>query len=137
MKLKRLNSNKEFNLNIAKYYTDWDKTVGSKFQRRVKDFFFPYWKSHVVCEELRIPGSLLRIDLINFTRRWIVETNGNQHREYNQHFHQNRSNYLNQIKRDFEKESWANLNQFKYIEIYEEDMPLNKEWFKVKYDLEL
>jgi len=137
MKLKKLNG-KEVNFNINSYRIDWDCESASKFQTRVKDFFRPYWQGQIVLEEFRIPSTLWRIDFLNLNKKLAVEVNGNQHREYNEHFHQgSRVKYLNQIKRDYKKEQWILLNGFLYCEVFPEDMPLTLEFFKLKYNIDI
>ena len=138
MRFTKLNSDKFVWINTGKYAVNWDKKVGSKFQFEVKKFFYPFWKRNIVCEEFRIPGSLLRIDLVNLTTRMIVEANGEQHENYNPHFHQGSKNvYLNQIKRDVAKFEWAKKNNFLFIEIEPKDLPLTREFIFDKYNIKL
>lgn len=128
MKLIGLN-NRVYNVNLFPYIVNWDKKCRSNFQFEIKQFLRPFLKTHVVCEEFKIPGSKLYIDLIDFTTLQIFEVNGEQHREYNPFFHNDsRLNYLGQIKRDTNKLKWAELNNFKLTEIYPEDL-MTKEWF--------
>ncbi len=101
MKLKRLNSNKEADISIAKYRIKWDEKCRSIFQYDVKQWFRKYWQFHVCLEEFRIPGTLLKVDLVNLNKRILVEINGLQHDEFNKHFHRgSRANFLGQIQRD-------------------------------------
>lgn len=130
MKFKRLNSNKEVNVNVAKYLIEWDEKSASKFQKSVKDFLKPYWHVYVCLEEFRIPGTRCRADFINLSTKVMIEVNGSQHEKYNQFFHPTRLDYFNQIKRDVQKSEWAKQNGFKYIEIYPSDLPLSRKFFK-------
>lgn len=122
MKLTKLNNDKFINVNLNKYKIDWLGKSPSNSQKLVKQFLYPFWKTHFCCEEYRIPGSLLRIDLINFTRKIAIEVDGPQHESYNIHFHRNRLGYYNSIKRDFLKERWLEKNGFKFIRILESDL---------------
>ena len=139
MRFTKLHSDKFVWVKVNDYTVNWDKKVGSNFQFMVKQFFRRYWeKTNIVLEEFRIPGSLLRCDLVNLTWRIIIEANGEQHENFNKHFHNNsRSNYLNQIKRDVDKCEWAEKNNFTFIEIVPKDMPLTPNFILDKYNIKL
>lgn len=138
MKLKKLGSNTEVNVNIAKYRVDWDAECRSKFQYELKQWLRRYWANHVCLEEFQIPGSLLKVDLINLNKRIMVEINGVQHGTYNKHFHRgNRVNFLKQLTRDQMKRNWAEANGFVIVEIEPQDLPLTLEFFREKYDVEI
>lgn len=138
MKLKKLNSNKEINVSVNKYLIKWDGKCRSKFQFDVKQWFKKYWFNSVCLEEFRIPGSLLRCDLVNLNKRIIVEINGVQHDSFNKHFHMdNRENFRKQIVRDQHKRNWATENDFSIIEIIPEDLPLTLSFFKERYEIEI
>lgn len=123
-------------LNISKYRINWDKKRASDFQFGVKQFLKPFWEASICAEECRIPGTLLRLDLVNFSRKIIVEASWSQHTEFNKHFHQNsRINFLFQIKRDELKVKFAELNNFTFIEIYPADLPLTLNSFISKFGI--
>ncbi len=127
---------KPYKVAVKDYLIDWNKKV-SKPQKKVKDFLFPFWKNHVCLEEFKIPRTLLRIDLMNLTRRIAVEVSpAATHRQYNKHFHAgNRMNYANTLKRDSMKEEWIKANRFTFIELYDEDIDnLSIELFYTKFD---
>lgn len=137
MKFKALKSKRLADVRIARYIVDWDREV-SKPQKFVKDFLLPYWKADIVLEEMRIPGSLLRIDLIDLTKRIAIEVSPSQHFQFNRFFHHSRSGFLSALKRDGDKENWCIDNDFKYVEIFEEDLPdLCRGWFQEKYRIDL
>ncbi len=138
MQLTKLNSHQKVNVQIRKYKVDWDKKKGSDFQFAVKSFFKRYWSLHLCAEELLIPGSLLRCDLVNFNKMLIVEANGIQHDEYNAHFHAgNPENFRRQIFRDIAKRDWAERNGFQLLEVYEKDLPLTRAFFEEKYGVKI
>ena len=138
MKLKKLRSNKLIEVPIKKYLVKWDEPCRSKFQYNVKQWFKPYWRGHICLEEFMIPGSRLRVDLVNLNKRILVEINGVQHDEFNEHFHRNsRLQFLGQITRDQAKKDWAEANNFRVIEILPEDLPLSREFFREKYGIEI
>lgn len=138
MKLPKISNPKVLvNVNITEYLIDWDHVV-SKPQKKVKDFLRKYWSGHVVCEELRIPGSLYRIDIINFTRRIVVEVSPSGSHSFNKFFHQNRFRFGASLERERKKAEWIESAGCKFVEIFEDDMDqLSSEWFKSKYAIEL
>lgn len=136
MKFLTLNG-KEKNVTINKYLVDWAHKVSAP-QKLVKDFLKPYWKADVVLEEFRIPECLLRVDLLNISKKVALEVSPAQHFEFNSHFHKTKIGYLNSIKRDFDKEKWAIANNFKFVEIIDEDMEkLSRQLFWEKFDIML
>lgn len=138
MKLKKLNSDKIVWVKINPYLIDWDGKSASKFQFAVKQFIKPFWTHCICCEEFVIPGSRLRIDLINFNKKLVIEASGEQHNDFNKFFHSNsRMKYRESIRRDVMKQEWCEENEFTFLEIYEKDMPLTKKFFKDKFDIDL
>ena len=47
------------------------------------------------------------------------------------------SNFLKQIKHDVVKLNWMEKNGYLFVEIYPEDLPLTKEFFLNKYNIDL
>lgn len=138
MKLKKLNSNKEVDVNLAKYRIKWDAPCRSEFQYNVKQWFRKYWQNQVCLEEFRIPGTLLKVDLVNLNKRILVEINGAQHDNFNEHFHRgSRANFFSQIQRDSKKRLWAEHNGFLMVEIEPDDLPLTLDFFRRTYQLEI
>jgi len=120
---------------VTRYLIDWEAESKSKLQRKVKEFLYPYWANHVVYEEFPVFGSRMKVDIFNATYKIAIEVNGQQHSSYNSFFHnKNRENFLYSIRRDTAKRKWAELNEFKFIEIeYDEVNNLTKEWFEEKF----
>ena len=111
------------NKNVRKYSIDWEGKSRSKLQFKFKQFFYPYWKNHIVYEEFPVYGSMLKVDLLNATKKIAVEIQGNQHESFNKFFHDNsRLKYLQSIKRDVKKVKWLEMNEFKFLELYEDDI---------------
>jgi hypothetical protein len=111
------------NKNVKRYSINWQAKSRSKLQFKFKEFFYPYWKNHIVYEEFPVYGSMLKIDLLNATKKIAVEIQGSQHESFNKFFHDNsRLKYLESIKRDVKKEKWIELNEFKFLELYEDDL---------------
>ena len=111
------------NKNVRKYLIDWQGKSRSKLQFKFKQFFYPYWKNHIVYEEFPVYGSMLKVDLLNATKKIAVEIQGDQHESFNKFFHDNsRFKYLQSIKRDVKKEKWLEMNEFKFLQVYESDL---------------
>ena len=125
MKIKNI-FGKQVNKSFAKSKIDWDRSI-SKPQKRVKDIVKPIWCFQDVHEELYIPNSKLRIDLINFTTSTVIEVSPKQHDTYNDFFHKDRQTFLRSLERDFKKIEWCKMNEFQYIEIDETILKLNNE----------
>jgi len=122
MRLLNVNG-KLVNKNVRRYLVNWQAKSRSKLQYKFKEFFYPYWKNHIVYEEFPVYGSMLKIDLLNATKKIAVEIQGAQHESFNKFFHDNsRLKYLESIKRDVKKEKWIDSNQFKFLELYENDL---------------
>jgi len=124
--------------NVSKYKLDWDKKSRSIIQFQTKQFLRPYWMGHVLFEEFPVYGSLLKVDIMNFTNKVAIEVNGPQHNEFH-HFHNGKpSLYLKSIKNDMQKIDWLEKNGFKVVEINFDEVPkLSPEFFKEKFDITL
>ena len=123
--------------NVSPYLIDWDGKSRSKIQFKVKQFLKDYWEKHVVYEEFPVYGSLMKVDILNATKRIAVEVNGDQHNEFNKFFHNNsRVEYWKSIKRDAEKQQWLEKNSFKLIEINEDEVDkISLMWIETKFNI--
>ena len=107
---------------VDKYLIKWDKKSRSKLQFEVKQFLKPYWCHQICFEEFPVYGSMMRVDLLNITKKIAVEVNGPQHGSYVHFFHETPANYLKSIKRDWRKTEWLELNGFQLVELEEKDV---------------
>jgi len=129
---------KEVHKTINRFLIDWDKPCKSKVQFNVKKFFEHCWNTHVVVEEFPVFGTRMKCDLINFTKKIAVETHGLQHDKFVKHFHKTKTGFKNSVKRDLQKYQWLEMNGFKIIEIFENELiNLSPEWIKEKFDIEI
>jgi hypothetical protein len=129
---------KEVNKTINRFLIDWDKPCKSKVQFNVKKFFQHCWNTHVVVEEFPVFGTRMKCDLINFTKKIAVETHGLQHDKFVKHFHKTKTGFKNSVKRDLQKYQWLEMNGFRIIEIFENEIiNLSPEWIKEKFDIEI
>lgn len=116
MKVKTLNGQTRF---WKPKPINWDEACTvSIFQNECKKILAMYWVGDVVAEEQLLPGTKQRFDFVNFTKRIIVESHGEQHFKMNKFFHNNNIfNFVNGLKRDEKKRKFAELNGFKMIEV--------------------
>src|SRR3954469_19550716 len=137
MRLKNING-RLVTKSVEKYSIKWSGKSRSKLQYKVKQFFKTYWENHVVYEEFPVFGTLLKVDFINATKRISVEVNGKQHEDFNKFFHDNRIGFLNSLTRDSRKYDWLKLNNFKIIEINEDEVDkLCREFFVEKFGMDI
>lgn len=127
------------NVDIVPYFVQWDRAKEvSKPQAQVKRFLRPYWWTHVVLEEFRIPGSRLRVDLMNVTRKLAVEVSPSGSHSFNPFFHKNRVRFGAAIGRELDKEKWLAANGFRFVEVMEDDFAkLSVAWFLETYGITL
>lgn len=138
MRLKNIHG-KLISKNVSKYLINWDKPCKSRPQWKVKQFLKPYWRGSVCYEEFPVYSTLLKVDLLNASYKIAIEVHGNQHENFNKHFHHNsRAAFLASIKRDHNKAMWLELNDFKLYIIYEYEVDnLSIGFFKEKLGLSL
>ncbi len=138
MRLYNVNG-KLVNKNVRKYLIKWDALSASKIQFQVKQFLKSYWSLQLVYEEFLCFGCKLRVDFLNATKKIAVEVNGPQHGTFNKFFHNNsRTNFLDSIKRDEIKYQWLIKNNFKVLELEEDDIPLlSKEYIEKKFGISI
>jgi hypothetical protein len=123
---------------IGDYFIDWEKAP-SKGQLAFQKFVFPYWKNDIVLAEMYIPGSKKRCDIVNVTKKIIVEYSPvSHHFTFNKFFHGNRAQFLKTLKTDMLKAEWAEMNGFQFLELVEKDIPLlSEEYIKQNFDISL
>ena len=133
----KFKSDKQVNVNIRKYLIDWSLSP-SKQQKILQDFLYPFWKNKIICAEFRLPGSLFRVDLINISDRLAIEYSPDSTHDFNQYFHGSRAGFLRRVKSDIWKIEELERNNFKIIEINEEDLNwLSKSFFLEKFNVVL
>lgn len=127
-------------IRVNKYKIDWN-SAPSKEQKIIQDFLFPYWKNKIVLKEMRIPSSLLRVDLVCCNSRICIEYSPTTHHgKFNKFFHKSRSGYGASLERDKEKYDWINdpRNNLKYIELNENDLPyLSAEYIEKNFGINI
>ena len=129
---------KSVSKNVSKYLINWDGKSRSKFQEKVKAFLKPYWSYCIVYEEFPAYGTLLKVDILNATKKIAVEINGDQHYSYNKFFHGSIEKYADSLERDTVKLEWLEKNGYTLIEIKSEDLKhLSEDFFNKKFGIEL
>lgn len=138
MKLKKFKTGKVTNVNVLKYKVDWDKKVSGP-QYAVKAFLRKYWSCYTILEEFRIPGCLLRVDLINLGLNIAVEVSPNStHDKFNKFMHGSVGGYLKMLEHDRDKEEWLIQNGFTVVTLVDEDInDLTVKRFREKFNIKL
>ena len=122
MKFKTLHGGEKRVPKIRNYLIDWTQKSKSKIQFSTKKILHPHWKNHVVFEEFPVAGTKLSLDFYNATKKIAIEVQGVQHRKYVPFFHnKNKANYIDQLRRDKQKQQFCEKNDIAYVEIYDGD----------------
>jgi hypothetical protein len=136
MKFKTLSGREKYK-NIQNRKIDWSKPSRSKIQTAVKSFLFKFWQYDLVFEEMPVLGTRNTLDIVNITKKIAIEVHGSQHIKYNSFFHRNRNDFRTQLERDLQKQEWCRINNLTYIDIYEKNLPLTKDWFYQNFSIYL
>ena len=81
---------------------------------------------------------MLKVDILNATKKIAVEINGDQHYSYNKFFHGSVEKYADSLERDTVKLEWLEKNGYTLIEIKSEDLKhLSEDFFNKKFGIEL
>jgi hypothetical protein len=124
--------------NISNRKINWDKPSRSKMQTTVKNFLAPFWQYDQVYEEMPVLGTRNTLDIVNITKGIAIEVHGVQHSKFSPFFHRTRNDFRSQLERDMSKEKWCEINNLKYIDIYDKDLKLlSKEWFLETFSINL
>src|SRR5688500_1701955 len=130
MKLKDI-SGRLIYTNCDKYKVKWDGKSRSKYQYEVKQFLKEHWSRHIVYEEFTVFGSRMTLDFFNHHKRIAVEVQGEFHLGLSKFAHSGSSTvYWKQLDRDRRKARWCEANEIELVEIFPDDLPLTKEFFK-------
>lgn len=114
MKVKGLDG-KEKTLSLGKYRGKSGKS--SKLHESCRSLIKEVFPMVEILEEVRIPGSLLKLDFFLPSISLIVEADGRQHDKYTSFFHQDKREFYLSKKRDSDKELWAEINEFTVIRL--------------------
>lgn len=101
---------------------DWSGKSPSNLQKDCKAILANFWGNDIVAEEQNVPGTKMHFDFVNFSKKMIVESNGKQHVKYSKFFHnKNIFNFVASKERDEKKRRFAELNDFRHIEVESAD----------------
>lgn len=130
MKLKNI-LGREIYKNCDKYRIKWDSKSRSKYQFQVKQFLKEHWSRHIVYEEFPVFGTRMTLDFFNHHKRIAIEVQGEFHLGLSKFAHNGSSTaYWGQLDRDRRKAKWCESNGIELVEIFPDDLPLTKEFFK-------
>ena len=80
---------------------------------------------------------MLRVDFINWTKRFAIEFDGVQHEKFTPHWHRNKAGWLASMRRDMKKYEELERNGLKLVIIKDSDLPLTREFFSLTYEIYL
>jgi hypothetical protein len=136
MKFFKLNSSNSINVNVFDYKLDFTNIKGSKPEIKVKKFLKPYWIRDLVLEEFFIPGSRLRVDIININKKIAVEVSPSGTHSFNKFFHKNIIAFGDRLRKDLDKQEWCIANGLKYVELGDEELEnLTSDMFKKNFEI--
>jgi hypothetical protein len=111
--------NRFYNLELKN--KDINGSAGHAFAKILLKKLFP---NDNIYEEVTLRGSKkalkdhdLRSDFIIPAHKIIIEVHGEQHYKYVPHYHNDKKDFIESIKRDNRKKEWCQLNNIKYIEL--------------------
>lgn len=94
----------------------------SKLHQRALQLLKELYPSDKILEEVKVPGSALRLDLFLPSLNLAVEVQGQQHSKYNLHFHKGIAGFLNSNARDDRKRQFCEQNKITLVELpWDED----------------
>lgn len=97
---------------------DWEGKSRSNLQKECKAILGLYWNGDVVAEEQNVPGTKMKFDFVNFSKKIVLEVSGGQHFTYNKHFHKNNIfEFVGSLGRDQKKRDFAEKNGFTFVEV--------------------
>jgi hypothetical protein len=118
-------SNDSSQLKIAD--TSFDRKQ-SKGHKKIVDLYKELFPNHRIEENVSLPNfeighkkTNVEFDVVNFAQHVIIEIDGEHHRKYVPYFHKNMNSFIEQRKRDKEKEDWAQKNGWTLIRITDVD----------------
>ena len=79
----------------------------SKLHAKVREFLKNKYPTYQILEEVKIPGSRLRLDFYIPGLKMAVECHGEQHYKYNSMFFSDKLSFYRAISRDKSKEQWC------------------------------
>jgi len=83
-----------------------------------------------------VVGTRLSLDFYNANQKVAIEVQGAQHTKFVKHFHKdNKLNFLDQCRRDRQKEDFCEANNIILVKIYDDD-EVDKALFR-QYDVKL
>lgn len=116
--------NKIYNLDTKnKRILGDDIRYRSSYHIKVKKILNELFPCDQLLEELYIPsgatqGFRLYLDFFIPLRKLAIEVHGEQHSKYTPHFHGNQLGFLKGKNRDIRKKSFAELNNWTFIELF-------------------
>lgn len=110
-------NNKQYNLKLPKLLYNDDKTKKSQLHLNIRAYLKEKFPLELIYEEVKLAGTKLKVDFYIPSKNLMVEAQGIQHYEYNEHFHKNKFGMINSNRRDITKRLWCEENNIELVEI--------------------
>lgn len=72
-------------------------------------------------------GQKLYVDILMPRLNLAIEVHGRQHKQYVPHFHGSVDGFRAHKRRDSLKEEWASLNNYTYLVLWEDELPITSD----------
>lgn len=82
-----------------------------------RDLIKELYPCDLIYEEVYVPKMKFYLDLYIPSCRLVLEVNGKQHYEFNNHFHNSKLDFYKKKNKDNTKKEWCELNHFRFIEL--------------------
>lgn len=115
--------------NYSKYYSRKSNQNKSKWHLQARGLLKEIFPNSTIYEEVTLPTKpATYADFFVPNHTLIVEVNGEQHYEFNSHFHKDKMAFYRGLARDKMKREWCKINDFSIVEL-----PYNEvdEWTKM------
>ena len=111
---------REYNWPQTKDCKDKDLPNQSLLHQEALSLLKDLFPTQIILEEVKIPGSRLRIDIYLPLQKLAIEIQGSQHYKFNTFFHRNKLSYFQACGRDRTKKKWCSDHEIVLI-----DLPYN------------
>jgi len=120
MKIKYLNGQSANWVITGEVVKGKDTRTRSKLHLKARAILQDLFPTHRILEEVTIPLSHSISRYLDFyipNNKLAIEVHGQQHYKFNSQFHSSARDFIEQRKKDSEKQEWCELNGITYIEL--------------------
>lgn len=111
---------------IGHLFSEARRKSQSKLHQRCYEFVKKHYPLYDVFEEVYVPGSKLKLDMVIPGAMLIIEADGSQHQTFNPFFHKTKADFARAKRRDADKNRWCADNGFRVVRL--DDGESEDEW---------